>query len=197
MLNNDTITVGDRIRAQLYANTGYVPQEVGLHALLLQYSEAEVLAAWADYSSKRSTFSMADTVKSFFERGDGRAVMDALRMGLPMAQNNSGRPVSSPQLEEAMAWLQIALQDGAVMTKKLFDDAREGAGIRQETLRRACQALGIKPQKMAHGWVWALPSLAGASVEAAAPEDRVSCATSGERLGPKPTLLQSGSLHLC
>jgi putative DNA primase/helicase len=103
----------------------------------------------------------------------------------------------NPKLQQAVAWLQIALQDGAVMTKKLFDDAREGAGIRQETLRRACQALGIKPQKMAHRWVWALPSLAGASVEAAAPEDRVSCATSGERLGPKPTLLQSGSLHLC
>jgi hypothetical protein len=62
-------------------------------------------------------------------------------------------------MQEAMAWLQDALQDGGVASKKLFKDALDGAGIKADTLRAAGKALGIKPAKLADGWFWELPAM--------------------------------------
>jgi putative DNA primase/helicase len=78
-----------------------------------------------------------------------------------------GRP-DTPKFLEAQAWLQDALQDGAVTAKKLFKDALDGAGIKADTVRAAGKALGIKPEKRAEGWLWELPVL---NVTASAVED--------------------------
>jgi putative DNA primase/helicase len=83
-------------------------------------------------------------------------VLEAKRGGSKHA--GAGRPEgTSPQLQEAMAWLQENLQDGPIKSKKLFQDALQGAGIKADTLRRAGKALGIKPQQLADGWLWELP----------------------------------------
>jgi putative DNA primase/helicase len=73
-------------------------------------------------------------------------------------QHGAGRPEgTSPQLQEAMAWLQENLQEGPVASKKLFKNALDGAGIKADTLRRAGKTLGIHPKQLADGWLWELP----------------------------------------
>jgi hypothetical protein len=69
-----------------------------------------------------------------------------------------GRP-ENPKMQEATAWLQDALQDESKSARRIFQDALNGAGIKADTLRQAAKALGIKPQRIADGWLWALPRL--------------------------------------
>jgi hypothetical protein len=151
----------NQVRARFYATTGHVPNAHALDVLLSDYSEPEISAAWVDYSSKRLASQMASTVKQFFEDGDAVAVLFAIRMGLPLSSPDTARPgrPDTPKFIEAQAWLQDALQDGAVTAKKLFKDALDGAGIKADTVRAAGKALGIKPEKRAEGWLWELPAM--------------------------------------
>jgi putative DNA primase/helicase len=71
-----------------------------------------------------------------------------------------GRPVGTDSnLQCAIAWLQDALQDGKPQSSKVLKkNASEEANISWPTLRRAQQALGIKPYQQKGGkvgnWVW-------------------------------------------
>ncbi|MBI2321340.1 MAG: AAA family ATPase [Chloroflexi bacterium] len=66
-------------------------------------------------------------------------------------------------MDEAKDWLRSALMTGARPSKDLQREAR-GAGIADITLRRAREALGIRPQRVGYGsageWMWALPTTA-------------------------------------
>lgn len=61
-------------------------------------------------------------------------------------------------LSEAKEFLQTVLSNGPVPAKTVEAEAKD-AGIKQATLRRAKDAMGIKPEKsgFSHGWVWTLP----------------------------------------
>jgi putative DNA primase/helicase len=131
-----------RIKGNLTAaGGGGIAYSVKAHPITIP-GEGEVFIPYVAWGEK--------TVQSADE------VLEAKRGG----RQGAGRPEgTSPQLQEAMAWLQDALQDGGVASKKLFKDALDGAGIAAGTLRRAGKALGIKPQKLADGWLWELPAL--------------------------------------
>jgi hypothetical protein len=62
-------------------------------------------------------------------------------------------------LDAATDFLRQLLADGPVPSETVFADAKK-AGITPDTLRRAKDALSIKPQKrgVAGGWIWALPT---------------------------------------
>ncbi|MBI4506415.1 MAG: AAA family ATPase [Chloroflexi bacterium] len=66
-------------------------------------------------------------------------------------------------MDEAKDWLRSELMTGARPSKVLQREAR-GAGIADITLRRAREALGIRPQRVGYGsageWMWALPTTA-------------------------------------
>jgi len=64
-------------------------------------------------------------------------------------------------LSEAEGFLRDLLKDGAIPSKQVMADARE-AGISAATIRRAKDALGVKPRREGGAgksgmWVWALP----------------------------------------
>ena len=131
-----------RIKGNLTAaGGGGIAYSVKAHPIMIP-GEGEVFIPYVIWGEKTSQ--SADEV------------LEAKRGGKPGA----GRPEgTSPKMQEAMAWLQDALQDGGVASKKLFKDALDGAGIKADTLRAAGKALGIKPAKLADGWFWELPTL--------------------------------------
>ena len=63
--------------------------------------------------------------------------------------------------EEAVDWLKDRLSVGSVSSKQIFRDSK-GEGIKDRTLRRAKDELGIKPRKLGFSreWVWELPKMA-------------------------------------
>lgn len=55
----------------------------------------------------------------------------------------------------AREWLVSALSDGLPhRIKNVVRDARESVFIRERTLRRAAQVLGLIPKKIANSWWW-------------------------------------------
>jgi len=69
-----------------------------------------------------------------------------------------GRPTGSDsKVQEAIQFLETALQNGPKHRKELETEAHEAAGITPRTLRRAQKQLGIKPDGKGKDWVWALP----------------------------------------
>jgi hypothetical protein len=149
----------ERIRAEFYASTGYVPSSHAVTELLSMHIEERILAAWADYSSKRPPYKMADTVKQFFEGRDAWVVIDAMRLGLPMVQPQSGLEWRrNPKVQEAIGWLQTVLRDGPIPSKRLFRDALDSASIKADMLRTAGRSLGIKPKLRRGAWSWELPT---------------------------------------
>jgi putative DNA primase/helicase len=131
-----------RIKGNLTAaGGGGIAYSVKAHPIMIP-GEGEVFIPYVIWGEKTSQ--SADEV------------LEAKRGGRPGA----GRPEgTSPKMQEAMAWLQDALQDGGVASKKLFKDALDGAGIKADTLRAAGKALGIKPAKLADGWFWELVAM--------------------------------------
>jgi hypothetical protein len=61
-------------------------------------------------------------------------------------------------LDEAVGWLAATLAEGPVASSEIFSRAKT-EGIRERTLRRAGEKLGVKAAKggMAGGWSWFLP----------------------------------------
>jgi putative DNA primase/helicase len=75
---------------------------------------------------------------------------------------------SQSALENAVAFLQEALADGPVSSKRLIADAKENS-IAVKTLRRAFNSIGGKPQKESGNlegkWFWQLPEDGPAALE--------------------------------
>lgn len=145
-----------RIGAKAYTITGRIPSESAVLSFLSDYTEAEIIAALVEYTSHRTPSQLYWSVKNFFVDGEGRGLLEAMRMGLQITQPGRSDELS-PKVQEAIAWLQSALADGDVhFAKRLFKDAQDGAGISTETLRRAGKELGIEPRKAGDGWWWQL-----------------------------------------
>jgi putative DNA primase/helicase len=102
-----------------------------------------------------------------------------------------GRPKGKDTvLQDAIAWLQDALQDGQPQSSKVLrKNAREEANISWITLRRAQAALGIKPYQQKGGkvgtWVWELQPMnaTAASVAPAEPQDERTEASASPTVG--------------
>lgn len=89
-------------------------------------------------------------------------------------KSNRGRPEGTDgTLQAAMHWLEGALQSAPQSSTQLKKNASEESNISWATLRRAQQALGIKPKQVGRDWIWELPEANGTreAVEEAAPED--------------------------
>ena len=88
----------------------------------------------------------------------GEAVEGSSRSILAVAE---GEPDSdTSKLGQAKQFLLESLKHQAVGSREILRTAREGYGISEKTLRRAQQALGIKPQHdlaFEGGWSWSLP----------------------------------------
>ncbi|MGI9070752.1 MAG: AAA family ATPase [Bryobacteraceae bacterium] len=84
---------------------------------------------------------------------------DAITMSVDEAVQ-SATPQKTSELEEAKGWLERTLADG-LMTAKDVNELATRDGISEKTLRRAREALGIKPAKrsMKGPWSWSLPKL--------------------------------------
>lgn len=84
---------------------------------------------------------------------------DAVSIRADDAMASSGDSEERSALQEAKDFLTELLFDSPMAAKKVFAQAKE-AGIADRTVRRAKDALGIKPTKMRFdgGWEWALPT---------------------------------------
>lgn len=91
--------------------------------------------------------------------GTARVEWDSGVVNLTANDVLGGTEVQEGQSEkqEAIEWLRELLADGPVAAKKVRSDA-EAAGLSWATVRRAKDALGIKPQKSTYhgGWEWRL-----------------------------------------
>lgn len=85
----------------------------------------------------------------------GEVIDGSARDILGQAEADSG---DGGALSEAKEFLQTVLSNGPVPAKTVEAEAKD-AGIKQATLRRAKDAMGIKPEKsgFSNGWVWTLP----------------------------------------
>jgi putative DNA primase/helicase len=98
----------------------------------------------------------------------GEAVIGAARDILAAIEGTEAK--EPPRKGEAKAFLREVLGDGPVPSTRLFEEARR-AGHSDATIRRAQDALGIKPRRMGKAWSWDLSS-------------------SGEGSGEEPSSLQ-------
>ena len=76
----------------------------------------------------------------------------------------------APKLQDAIRWLEGALQGGAVASKKLIRDAKEERNISSDTLRRAQQEMRVVAFQRAGTWLWEMPPM-NATTETVATED--------------------------
>jgi hypothetical protein len=89
----------------------------------------------------------------------GDALEGSSRSILAEVEGETGGEDTS-KLAQAKQFLVEALAYQAVGSKELIKNAREGFGISEKTLRRAKDALKIKPQHAPAfdgGWMWSLP----------------------------------------
>lgn len=71
-----------------------------------------------------------------------------------------GRPEGTDQtLQEAMQWLERALQDGPKTEKWIVDQADGEEGISKATLRRAKKQIKAVSRRAAGQWIWELPEM--------------------------------------
>jgi rubrerythrin len=80
-------------------------------------------------------------------------------------QAESGSP-SASALDAAKDWLRETLAHGSVAAEEVFDLAK-AEGIKEKTLRRAANALGVRKAKlaMAGGWSWSFSPKVAKSAE--------------------------------
>jgi hypothetical protein len=89
----------------------------------------------------------------------GEALQGSSRSILSSVEGDVSEDTS--KLGQAKQYLIEALANQSVGSKELLKQAREGFGISEKTLRRAKDALGIKPQHapmFEGGWSWSLPT---------------------------------------
>lgn len=64
-------------------------------------------------------------------------------------------------MRAAKQFLIEAVKGRPVPSKEVVENAREGYGITEDTLRRAYREIGTKPSRVGFGtdggWMWALP----------------------------------------
>jgi|688.fasta_scaffold24056_9 hypothetical protein len=72
---------------------------------------------------------------------------------------SSNQPATSSALGHAIAWLKANLSTGARLAKQLKSEAA-AAGIRERTLDRAAEAMGVikEPEGFGKSWMWRMPS---------------------------------------
>ena len=76
------------------------------------------------------------------------------------SKRGPGRPEGvHPKLQEAMNWLEMALQYGPVASKTLYKAAKEEKNIAGSTLRSAQQELGVHAFQKAGTWLWESPKM--------------------------------------
>lgn len=81
--------------------------------------------------------------------------------GMWVVQGDRVTPKPGPAptaLTEAQTFLRSLLADGPRQATAVQKEA-EAAGLSEATLRRAKEALGIKPKRQTEGWYWSLPAV--------------------------------------
>jgi len=71
--------------------------------------------------------------------------------------DGGGAEDDSSALEAAESFLRNSLEDGAVLSTTLFNNA-ESRGLAKRTLERAKKKLGVVSKKKGDGWYWAMPA---------------------------------------
>jgi hypothetical protein len=95
-----------------------------------------------------------------------RSVGDILRTG---GERSEGRS----EIEVAKDYLRDYLADGGHLSKEVINDAREGHGISEKTLRRAQKDIGVTAYQSGGKWWWRLGQMATCPVPPAWPSDHL------------------------
>jgi hypothetical protein len=114
---------------------------------------------------------------------------EALAMEMETAGDDRRRGPEPKQRNGAAEWLRELLADGAIRvgdSKKpepaTIAQAAKDAGLSWGTVRRAREALGVKPYKgpFGDGWYWKLPPIQDAQDDAEDVQGEATCAPLGE-----------------
>jgi putative DNA primase/helicase len=116
-----------------------------------------------------------------WERGEVTMTAEA---ALAVEAGHGTRGPKQTERKEAKAWLRELLADAAMPAQDIFRQAKE-AGFSQQTIRRAKEALRIKPHRtdFQGGWVWKLPEVFGAKLNVTPPPHNLSILAKPEHLG--------------
>jgi hypothetical protein len=124
----------------------------------LSFRIDEALVDTDDGVAKVGRFTMLGTSE--------RSIGDILRTGGDRSEDRS-------EIEVAKDYLRSYLADSGHLSREVINDAREGHGISEKTLRRAQKDLGVIAYQQGRSWWWRMPHMVTSPVPPDWPSDHL------------------------